>query len=69
MPPKSSPTPQRRSGTRGSTFWVKASPCRATSVIGVSIQPGTMAFTRTWCRASSTARARMSEITAPLVAA
>jgi hypothetical protein len=37
---------------------MKASPWSATSVIGVSIQPGTMVLTRIWCRAHDGRKAR-----------
>jgi hypothetical protein len=48
---------------------LKASPWTAFSVIGVSIQPGTIALTRILWRASPTERARITESIAPLLAA
>ena len=66
MPAKSSPVPQRRTGTRGSTLSTKRSQRRVRSVIGVSIQPGMIALARTPCRASSTESAFIIEMSAAL---
>ena len=51
MPPKSSPAPHRRIGTRGITLSTNRSHENAPSVIGVSIQPGRIAFDRMPSRA------------------
>ena len=67
MPLKSSPTPQRRTGTRRRTFVWKASVLIARSVMAVAIQPGSTELTRMPWRACSTARPRTIALSPALV--